>query len=688
MSKKDAIQPLRIRPLTGSFDSRSLPELVANNAWRMLQNTRTRERGRLCRIPGWEKFLAGIATNRAYNNEDLHDQLLSLQTYYDTINDVDSSDVVAYPPNNATFGDFCGTTKKTRPQGKQPITFSAEITSSRGTRHALVGTQSRLYSLSFGSGNWKIIADGLGGTAVNPGVRFQHAALGDYVFFTNNFDEPFYWKIGQPTFGCAMQSVQNIPELQEIGVTKVGCMASYKGTLFMANVEQDGERFVNRILWSGYQSPLNVVEDPGVSTAGTQDLDFGEQVIAMKELGDFLYIYTDRAIWLAVVTDGDATFAFVRKYKADKKGDKALLYPHTLVGSGNSHFYGSNDGIYEWNPYIMEPAQPEWIHQSSNVLYDNLNKTACAAHTAGFDTNNNEIWFSFAQGTSTVPNVTLTCNTNFGQCSKIDHGFTSFFMFTPDTRETVRDWLLHNCIANEACLADPEILALGFSEPKEGPGVPQTNPVCTALIQHVYTGVAKNYEDGIVAEDLDQPEPSSDSLCASLGDMTLAEACGDCDLSAQFVGASALDWCLKTIGTIYARERYVAASNSYVLDGYDTILLKGPLEFGTDHKKILTSDSEGGSVKLEFDPEPQTIPSMMKLRVGCAHRAIDPLKANCGISWYDEEERPISCVDDDRSMEWAAYAVDRVIYLEFKISGTGGASCYSSLQVKVANGGC
>lgn len=685
MAKEKGLQPLRMKPLTGSFDSRSLPELVAPETWRMLQNTRTTARGRICRLPGWEKFLSGLVTSRPYNNEDLHDQLLSLQIYYDSLTDVDSTGVTVFPPNNPDFGDFCGTTKRTRTQGRQPITFAAEITSSLGTRHCLAGFQSRLCVLNVGKGNWSILADGLGGTSSNPEIRFQHAGIGDYVFLTNNFDEPFYWQINQGPTGCSMQSVQNIPELQEIGVTKVRCLASYKGTLFFANVEQDGQRRTNRIIWSRYQSPLEVVEDPGVSTAGTQDLDFGEDIIAMRELGDFLYIYTDRAIWLCVVSaDGLATFAFVRKYRA-QKGDGTLVYPYTLTGSKDSHYYMSKDGIYEWNPYVQAPIRQEWIHQSSNILYDNLNESKCAAHVAGYSSKTKELMFFAAQGSDALPSVGLSCNTDYGQCSKIDHGFTCVFEYTPDTRESVRDWLLNNCVVNEACLDSPEIQALGFATPKEGAGVPAIKEPCTSLVQHVYSSEELELDDDVVVEDYTQDDPSPGSLCSQLGDVSIAEGCNNCEGATLFVGACATDWCLKTIGAIYARER--RTDTGYALDGYDTILLKGPMLFGSANMKMLSSDSSGGAVLLEFEAEPQTVPSNMKLRVGASRRAEDPLKV-CGIQWYTEEERPIACVDDDRAMEWAAYAVDVALYLEFKISGTGGASCYSSLQVNVGPGGC
>lgn len=680
MPKLKKAEPLRLKPLTGSFDSRSLPELVGVDQWRLLQNTRVTAQGRLCRLPGWQKFLSGHATNRDYNNEDLHDQLLSLQNYYASLADVDSSGVISYPPDNADFGDFCGTTLLTRPQGRQPITFEAQVTSSRDTRRFITGTQSRLYMLNPDAGNYKILADGLGGTQDNPEIRFRHAALGDYVFFTNNFDEPFYWQIGQPTSGCSMQSVQNIPEMQEIGITKAALVAEFKGVLFWADVEQDGERRRNRIIWSGYQKPLSYVEDPFQAQPGTQDLSYGEIILGMKELGDFLFIYTDRAIWFVAVTSA-GSFAIVRRYVAAEKNDGTLFYPHTLVGSKSAHYYAAVDGIYEWNPYITVPQRVQWIHQSSNILYDDINKSACAIHTGFYSSKTREIWFSFAQGTDKLPSVTLTCNTEYNKCSKVDHGFTAGCEFIPDDRQSVRDWLIDNCIVSEACLDSAGVREMGFVEPKEGAGVPRTVEPCTSYPDHVYTNVLLDLGDGVVVEDYNQPAPTEDSLCSRLGDQSIAEGCEDCEADIRFVVASAADYCLKEVGPVYYRERWVEGT-TYANDGYTTRFLKGPLSFGTDTNKLLSG------VLMEFEAEPQAIPTSMNLRIGAAHRAIDPLSDCNAISWYDAGDLPIVCKDDDRNMEWAVYALDSNLYFDFTISGTGGASCYSSLQTTLGPGGC
>lgn len=678
-----APQPLRLRPIGATMDSRSMPELVSQAHWRMLQNVSMVDPEKPCRAPGWKKLLDGYFTHRDYNNEDLHDQLLSLQIYYDTLTDVDDSTVRVFPPDNPDFATYCGTTKRTRTQGRQPITFGAEIVSSRETRHWLAGTQSRLYHLNFRGGNWEILADGLGGSNSNPEIRLRHASIGDVVLFTNDWDEPFYWIIGSGPTGCAMQSVQNIPELQEIGVTKAACVATFKGTVFWGNVEQDGERRTNRLIWSSYVAPFEYVEDPGVSTAGTTDLDFGERIIEMKELGDALFIYTDQAIWQVVVVGGDVVFQFVRRYRSSKR-DKCVVYPFTLVAAGNGHLYMSGDAIYEWNNYIAEPTKVGWIHMASNILYDRLNKSACAIHTAGFDPATRQAWFSCALDSDKLPSITLVVNTDYGKCHKVDHGFTMFFAGVPDSRMSIRDWLLENCICTEAELNSGEMQAIGFQMPKAGAGT-GVNPACTSYIGSVVSNV-ELVVGGVTTEDWNAT-PADDSLCTLFGDQSVADGCVDCENAVMFLSASATDYALKQMGEVYYRERFEHATFSeggtvtYVLDGYDSIMLKGPMNFGSEGNKNMTG------VRLEFDAADQTVPSQMALRIGASNKADDPLKT-CGIQWYEEDPRDIACLDDDKAMEWMVAAIDAYLYVEFKISGTGGASCYSSLQLTLGQDSC
>lgn len=676
--KKGSPETLRLNPLTGSFDVRSMPEHVSPQTWRLLQNTRAIERGRLCRFPGWQKFLSGYATTRDYNNEDLHDQLLSLQTYYDNRDDIDDSEVLSYPPDNASFADYCGTVLNLRQQGRQPVTFLAEITSTLNTRIVLAGTQSRLYQLDQGKGNWRILTDGFGGVTNNPQIRFKHAVLADFVFLTNNYDEPCYWMIGGTAEGCAMRSTRNIEDLRTIGVSKVGCCAVFKGCMFIANLEEDGRRKGNMVRWSDYLAPTSWVEDPGFSQAGHLELDYGEDVLAMEQSGDFLIIHTTRGIWQVSVSPEQFVIFSFHKVFASSTGEACIAYQHTFVTIGEAHFYMAKDGIYVWSAYSPRPERLEWIHQSSEILYGSLNKSQCAIHTAGYDPFTQELYFSCAAGSALLPTQTLVCSTRYQQCSLIDHGFSAFMASVPDDRPSLRDWMIDNCICSEETMETTEMLQIGFRTVKEGDGKPRTNPPCTEFPTAIHTD-AVHVEGDIITEDWDAAVAPY-SLCAMFPDLTVADICENCEGDPAFVAASTADYCLKQIGGVYHREQHVSG-DTYELDGYDTIMLKGPMLFGTESRKQLLG------IALEFDAAVQATPSEMTLRVGASRRAEDPLDS-CGISWYQEDGRPIACVDDDRRMEWAVFAEEVALYIEFKISGTGGASCYSSLEVEVGKGGC
>src|SRR5436190_18247476 len=68
------VKPLTIRPATGQgVDTRSMPDEVDFGSWRHSLNWGVTSKGRLCRIPGWDRFLTGTD----YNNQDLHDQLIA-----------------------------------------------------------------------------------------------------------------------------------------------------------------------------------------------------------------------------------------------------------------------------------------------------------------------------------------------------------------------------------------------------------------------------------------------------------------------------------------------------------------------------------------------------------------------------------------------------------------------------------
>ncbi|HEU0049787.1 MAG TPA: hypothetical protein VFQ43_19525, partial [Nitrososphaera sp.] len=69
-----------IKPISGLFDQRSLPDEVGAGSFKLVKNMAVRAIGKRCRRGGWVKLLDGV--NQNFNNEDLRDQLVDFQEYY------------------------------------------------------------------------------------------------------------------------------------------------------------------------------------------------------------------------------------------------------------------------------------------------------------------------------------------------------------------------------------------------------------------------------------------------------------------------------------------------------------------------------------------------------------------------------------------------------------------------------
>lgn len=675
--RKSPIKPLRLRPLGCGFSSRPLPESIPDGIFRLTQNMRQTDQG-AARFPGWTKFLSGFIATRAFVNEDLSDQLLSLQQYYAKLDeDEDDSGVIEWP--DATY---CSATLQTRSVSRQPVTLLAEVTSSVGSRHIIAGTQTALYELMVGKGNWRILRDGIGGIAANPGVRTRISQVGDFVLCTNNYDPPFSYTIGNGPHGCGMNSTDEISELEEMGITKALVTFQYRGILFLCNTEEDGVRRGNMIRWCG-ADPTNWIEEPGFSLAGHFELDFGEDVLAAGVIGDFAYIHTTRGTWqVSVNPDPTVVFNF-QKIPGDDSTQGCIAYPHTFVSTGDSHFYMAKDGIYEFTPSYPVPQRVEWIHGASNVLYDNLNKSRCAVHTAGFDPINQEMYFSCAQGTDSLPSVTLYCNTRYNQCSKLDFGATAFLSCTPSNSPSYRDWLVQECICTEAALESEELQDIGFNTVKEGAGVENT-PSCASYPTCIYTTettvVAIDGADSLTMEDFNQETASANSVCEFIDGETINDLCLGCQGETKFAFAHASDYCIKELGTAFSREMYSPTTDTYSTVGYLSRMLKVLLFGSASEPKTMTRISLEHSVADEVDPLD------IYLRVGRSIRVQDPLddaRDACQIHWGESEARKLECVADDRFLQWPVYIRGECLFADIWWNGKGGDVVFSSFEASV-----
>ena len=789
-----------IKPVSGLFDVRSLPDEVGAGSFSLVKNMSVRAIGRRCRRGGWIKLLDG--TNAVYNNEDAHDQLIGEQLYYtsysaflsgggefdhysyqyywptgyypgNSIITPNDSDICGYAyesamprgftPNScwiyesysgfpylpysffpnlisaciaiydfplgfpnivqgsyyrirchtgmdgyitagyphgpyigiydATFGytyNYCGPNRLTRGGCREAITYLAEFRSPRNFRKLLAGTKSRLYSLNERTGNWRILADGLGGTVVPANDctgcsqrRFLSAQLDSILILTNDFDPPLFWFFddsAQPGDGsnCDLWSARPIPDLEDLNVTKVGCVAQHKGFMFYCDVEQDGTYYPHRVIWSDYKNPISVIPTTD-SLAGFQDIGSGERILRAEPLGDYLYIYTDQGIHRGSLVSTGETWNFEQIYR----GQDACKYKFSLVNTGDEHFYLSNDRLLMMTLSDANPIEVQWMRATSKLIFDGidefqttytaLNNDQCDLVTGGYNSVLKELWFSWPTGENLCPNVSVVFNLTRGQeaADLVDHGFTAFCVFESDRLPTVADWLQELGVCTRAAL--PPLV-------KEGPSIPAV--AATSSPTSIWNAT----------ENPDLPA-AANSLCAVLQNKYPEDFCAPCAGIKRFVMASAVDFCLKEYADgLYYRE--MLENGSYALNGYDSILQSGSENLRIDEEKACKG------LKVEYKAEQQTTPSTLLGWLGYGAEASCMRFKNLRNVNADGTVKAgidLRCLSDSTASEHAANRTrpalpgyfnaavrGRFLAYRLKVAGTGGGFCVSMVGMEIA----
>lgn len=394
--------------MSGSMDARSSPDEVELNGWRYILNTRIDTKNKICRATGFDKHL----TRDNYNNQDLHDQLLS----------------------------------KVGSSARQPINFLFEAISTRKTTKLLAGTKNAIYALNNATGNWKSIWDNF-----NSENRMRGAQLGDTVYLTNNSDNIKYWQFDQGITEDDNQSVADIPDLATIGITKVALVAIWKDVVFLMGCVVDGTLISNSIFWGDYQKPLSFIPQDG-SLAGRRDLDLNETILGALPLSNRLLIYTNRSIWEAAVS---STGFVINKRYDPKDGDACLFYPNTLVSTGDKHVFCGRDGIYTYSLFEEKPLKVDWLHKASSVMYDFFDADNCNIHVAGYNTDKKEVMISYAKLGESLPSETLVFNTDYPFAYVLDHGFSAFVTYTlKEPVQILQDFLLDHGICIQSQIDD------------------------------------------------------------------------------------------------------------------------------------------------------------------------------------------------------------------------------------------
>ena len=784
----------KVKSLAGILDTRSQPDEVGFGNFTLIKNSSIRSRGKRCRRGGFAKFLDGV--NEVYNNEDLHDQLIGMQLYYepdssvitipggldgyvypyfvptvDTPAHIDTTpvgEVCGYAPEFLGMYDFppydglaivpgyfvgypyamvaddppygsCNTGPPSYwlssffsvvdasfidaefvsgyfygdPQGvyRDPLTYLYEycqdyplyrggcneaithvssIGDAYGNRHLVAGTKSRLYALNSATGNWKIIADGLGHPPNSSRdcdgcsqERWMSSVVDGLMTLVNGVTPVLHYTPFLEPSGCNLWRAYEDQELLDLGITSAAVVGAWKGFTFLADIVQNGTRRGNIILWSDFgNGDVWIPDDDNV--AGNQELGNDETILRVEPLNDYLFIYTDKSIYRAVlITEGGvAGFVFEEVYR----GDDALKFKYSLVNTGNEHVFWTKDRLMAMTSFEKAPVEPDWMRSASNGLFDGIdeddltfgpiNNNACNHLIGGYNPRFKEIWFSWATDDNECPNMSLVFNVTRQEegADYFDHGFTAFHWWDGKPNQTLYEWLEELQVCPREGLL-PDLV-------KEGFPYTTTSPAFTDPPAYLWNE----------ANDLDQPA-GPDSLCERLATQWIDLICSDCPSLERFVMASATDRTLKEYSDrLYYRE--MLEDGVYVLNGYDTVIQSGLDNFSYEEDKMVKN------LTVTYSADVQTVPNALYAFMAYGQQShCDRWKQ---LRFYDPsgtlmDSRPLRCLTDktagqhdadmtraDLDAHFPTQLRGKFLAYRLKVTGTGGGSCFSRVEAKVS----
>ena len=685
----------------GGMDTRSPSGSIDFSTWRLLLNVDGSDSLGLCRGTGFRRYLAD---EECYSNQDLHDQLLGGQTYFESYVSTTQERTVQTGFTSATLYEgaplwqipvystipavteiYCGNQYYTLGrQCREAITMLHSFGSTNKKRRLIAGTKSRLYASDESGGNWRIIADGLGGSCHSAAdclcspIRFTAAAVGQTILFGNGVDYVLSWQFDAGPDGCSSWSAEFVQDLLLLNVDSAEIVQSWNGFAFLAGVRADGEYLPSRLFWSDYNDPLSW-QPGGESLAGFHDFGAGERILRVEPIGGRLRVYTTQAIYdLTQSSSTDLVFAVQEIYR----GPHVPIFRWSLVNTGAVHIYMSEDRVFTMAEYDRDPTSVEWIHRATGVIYNGVKaswvndfdgltahsaveRASCDQVVGGYDPVKRAIWFSWPTQGQGCPSMSITLWPSTRKSSLFDHGFTAFVYHRPDLSQTMAGFM------SDAGLCDPtdELVA------KQG------SP-CDAT----FTDAGFDY---LWNEDEDPDEPMGDSAFFSILCGTCVEdLCKDCDTDVRFVMASAEDKCLKEYGSIYYREMLDTVTEAtwpdpseatYELTGYTTLIQGDPFRFKTDSNKKIRG------ISVNFNAEDQVTPSLLNVEAGYG---MQPDR----MQWEQGQTIELAAIDEGtitsgrRPGEVPSanfFATGSFLTYRLWVDGTGGQFCISSMTFKM-----
>lgn len=545
----------------------------------------------------------------------------------------------------------------TGPWAKEAPTMLFEGFLNSGPRYLYAGTQSALFKLDQTKGTWTNLVHSLaplgGMLAVGGAVgqtRFKAAELQNFIFVTNNVDHVLYQDVN------TTNDFVPVPELKNgASDSPIGLAVSAAGVI---------------VMFKGFILIMNTVEGGQRFTSRVRWSDLNR--------GDVWIGPTDPN--LPPMPSGN---------QASLANYQDLDYGHDILAAaemgGNLYIY-TTKSIWRASIGGQNAAGQAIAFSFVSVYSEPANQAKCIFFPNSLVSTGLEHWFA---------------------------GIDGYYMFSPYIPEPERsEWLykgttaiftdtayagdISNCQSFIAQIFQ-EDTEIHVSWPELNTGAQPGVPTKTIIFNYKYKAVS-----------------IKDAGYTALGNFRPNAPDGNtCKTAQLFVGAAASDWCLKSISTIYSRERcansftgtgsvvngvYVPFSGVYVFDGYYSIL-RGMLPYAnTDLEKVLKH------LLIEAVPDPQATPCVLRLRVGNSYSQADPNLPDgvCTVLWRQLADKPLKCLDAVKASaqvlagvkrgigtEWELLSEGRFLYYEFTIANAdgspaiGGSSCFERIETVV-----
>lgn len=548
--------------LNGGLDTRSADGACGSGWFRLLWNVDGGEQFQMCCLGGWQRRLAGAS---CVNNQDLHDQMVETGTYglpytitrdgYSLFIGTAYYEIPIYQNFPSLSTEECAGLYYLDRSCREAITFAKSVTSVSGSRRLLAGTHSRLYASDDAGGNWRVIADGLGGSCSPENlctcsdIRMMGATLGNYTLLTNNTDEVLFWQFDVGPAGCYGWSADYVQELRELNVSRAAGVTIFQGIAILWDIRMDNAEYPNRMLWSDYNAPLSWIPG-GESIAGFLDLALGERILTCIPMGGRLRVITNQAIYMGQVVQDERVLVFTEVYRLQGGITSNLpAFRNAIANCGNFQVWVGQDDLYLMSEYDTSPQTFDWLHRAGGAIFRGVpehwvknsavssylpvNRRACNQVIARWSGAQKCVIISWPTGTSICPDLSLFIWPETHKASLVDYGFTEAVEHQNSSAVSWRDYMA------QIGLCDPT----DFLMPKEGESCP------VEFVPREFSGLWN------ATEDTSQPmDPNS--WAAVFCGVCMADLCKQCEADISLVLASASDKTLKefTPGQYYREE--------------------------------------------------------------------------------------------------------------------------------------